>query len=124
MSGHLRVSRLFDMKNPKHVQLQLERQGADKVSYGLRETVDVSPIIRNAEMYRRLDREQGVSRGSELRRVASLDFNTVRNIKAKYGIDATNIRDQSESKLLMSIIESEYPKMKTTEARITPRLRG
>lgn len=112
------------MKNPKHVQLQLERQGADKVSYGLRETIDVSPIIRNAEMYRRLDREQGVGRGSELRRVASLDFNTVRNIKSKYGIDATNIRDQAESKLLMSIIESDYPKMKTTEARITPRLRG
>lgn len=80
----------------------------------------VDPFLDSAKRARDLEEFQGTAGHGDhgYKRLCTLPMTEVLRIKDKYGIDMTNLRDKTERKRALRIVEQEYPHLKTTNQRI------
>ena len=94
------------------------RYDLDTGEYRARYSDPVDPFLTDAKRERDMEQAGMVRKDAQYRRVGSIPFTEVLRIKEKYGLDLTALRDRSERKRAMQIIESEYPYLKTTNMRL------
>lgn len=75
-------------------------------------------FIRHNELHRKKEAELGLKKDAQYIFIGSVPMTVVMQIKAKHGIDLTNMKDKSERKRAFQIIEKEYPALKGTNMRI------
>jgi hypothetical protein len=88
--------------------------GEARVQYA----TNIEPFMRNNELARMKERELGLRKDAPYIFIGSVPMTVVMEIKAKHGIDLTNLRDKSERRRAFQIIERDYPKLKGTNMRI------
>lgn len=98
-------------------QAQIDNDGRGKVSYQIVHSQDVSGALRNAELHRRKE-ERILNPRSEIRPQVSLPMVIVMDIRKKYGLDVFRLKRGDEENRFWQIVESEYPKFRTTSKRV------
>jgi hypothetical protein len=94
------------------------RYDLDTGEYRVKYSDSVEPFLREAKLDRDKEEAGMFRKDAPYRRIGTITFTEVLRIKAKHGVDLTNLRDKTERRKALQIIESEYPYLKTTNMRL------
>lgn len=90
----------------------------DTGEYRARYSDNADFFKRLNEEHRRKESELGLKKDAGMIFVGSVPLTVVMEIKAKHGIDLTNMRSPQERKRAFQIIQQDYPLLKGTNMRI------
>jgi len=90
---------------------------SQKIGFRLRHETPINPLLDYAEFMRKKEEHVRQVKNNELQPICTLGEVEILQIKAKYGIDVMNLRG-NDHKALAHIIETDYPRLKTTNKKI------
>lgn len=89
---------------------------SNKIGYRIRHETPINPLLEYAEYMRKKEEHLRQIKNNELEPLCALGPVEIMQIKSKHGIDVMNLRG-NDHKALKFIIETEYPKLKTTNKK-------
>lgn len=90
---------------------------SNKIGYRIRHETPINPLLEYAEFMRKKEEHLRQVRNNEIEPMCALGPVEIMQIKDKHGIDVFNLKG-NDHKALKYIIETEYPRLKTTNKKV------